>query len=374
MNNPFYVAPLGGHSPVQGLGMMQQGMQMRRENQRYDAEMQRRAQAKIEIQAAYDSNDVNKVAEVSIKYPELSKSLAGLIGYRNKETKDNDQQTSYKIIGDPANTEKYLQEHADFITSQGGDPTGTLKDIQLFKSNPANYVKGREVMAASIDGKGLLDFKKSLGSGEMDDNLLKIKEETRKDVRTKTNKYRAAAAVITSNRDKLANLIKRIELGDRYAVSQSLVALVKIGDPASIVSVNEMEGALNTEDPISTVAKLLLSKGAPQEVIDSITTKLDLLNPENINTEHLMATADAMMSSSIPALQSQFEEARDLAAENLTDDGYNSIFNKPLIDAMGGLSEYLPDVALPDGVTEDDIKHTMKKHNLTREQVLERLQ
>lgn len=209
-----------------------------------------------------------------------------------------------------------------------------------------------------------------------------IRKEVRSSIGKKLGALQKQASVLDENYGKLNNLTNEIKKGNRSAVSQALVALVKLGDPGSIVKESEMEAALNAENPVAA----LQSKGIDTSVIDSIVRKIDPLNPEAINTDELLSTAKAQMAANVPSIQNQYAEQKELANLNLTEKGIGSLFSPRFEERIGGLSRFVEskpenvDEERPvvsssryGDVTEADILETMRANNMTRAQVLERL-
>jgi len=168
-----------------------------------------------------------------------------------------------------------------------------------------------------------------------------LAKEVRANLRKNVDTIKADVSAMTSNFKKLENLSEEIRKGNRQAVSQGLVALVKIGDPTSVVRESEAAGALNAQDPLAAMASLLMSKGTSQEVIDAIIKKIDPLNPTNIKPEDLMATANAMISANIPAIKERYTEAYELGETNLTSRGLGSIFTKEFDRQISDLDRFL---------------------------------
>lgn len=180
------------------------------------------------------------------------------------------------------------------------------------------------------------------GSGvDTSKNILKIREETRGQIRKDVSGIAKEMDVVKTNWGKLKNLTAEIDKGNRNAVPQALVALVKLGDPGSIVSQNEMIAALNQKDPVAAVAGLLTSKGVNNDVTSSIVAKLDPLDPTNVTTSDILSTGNAMVSAFVPNLQRRLSTSEELAQQNLSSEGINSLFTQSLRDDVAELSNLL---------------------------------
>ena len=139
------------------------------------------------------------------------------------------------------------------------------------------------------------------------EQMLKDDSDIRKEVRGEARKGRNAIskemAVTRENFNKLQNLSGQVKKGNRSAVAQSLIALVKLGDPSSIVKESEMVAALNNQSPVAALTDMLASKGIDGGVINSVAAKIDPLNPNNINMNDVLSTAQSMVNANVPSLQ-----------------------------------------------------------------------
>lgn len=173
---------------------------------------------------------------------------------------------------------------------------------------------------------------------ERDGNL----DEIRKEVRSRTGKGFSSladqATVVETNFKKLDNLSSEIRKGSRSAVVPAIVAMVKLGDPTSVVSQEEVRSALNNEAPISALASLFREKGVNGGVIDAVLTKLDPTAPENINVDEMMATAQGLLTANIGSIQTNYADTYQVASDNLTADGLRSVLPKNLGQRINALS------------------------------------
>jgi hypothetical protein len=265
-----------------------------------------------------------------------------------------------------------FRDRLQAIKDLGGDPTetqDTLNDllagnVDKVKANLKDVVRGaqiRELLPETSaskfieirDGKALFQTPtgieaqdiKGLGLGPQAPE--EIRKETRGEVRKQVGSIDKEVNVIRSNWTKLNNLAGEIRKGNRQAVPQALVSIVKLGDPGSIVSTNEMRGAINAEDPISAVFNLLTSKGVDSDLSQSIASKIDPLNPDNIKVDDLLATGRATVSAFIPSLQERTASAEEQAKNTLTPAGTRSLFTESFRKRIAGLSELLPQGGQP---------------------------
>ncbi|MBY8138827.1 DNA transfer protein [Vibrio fluvialis] len=110
---------------------------------------ERQNQAQTEISGAIQSGDPNQIAQVSLKYPQMSEAIRSAFNFKNDATEKNFLDTNFKILSDPQNAEKYLNERANYVQSIGGDPAETLGRIQMLRSNPEQFIKTTEGITAA---------------------------------------------------------------------------------------------------------------------------------------------------------------------------------------------------------------------------------
>jgi len=220
-----------------------------------------------------------------------------------------------------------------------------------------NLEIGAQDMRASmaLEQAGFGDVLKSIQPKE-DKNLLKIREETRSRIGKSLDSIGGKMGSLTDNYKKVASLSKEIKKNNRYAVAQGLISLVKLGEPNSAVLASEMEAALNQKDPYAAAVAVLQKNAGSSEFAQSLSAKLDPLNPENVNIEDLMAVAGAQVRAQVPTLLSEYSEAEQLGADNLTQAGYKSVFGKGFANRIDKLATL--------GMSEQDKEmYTFAKNN-----------
>ncbi|MCG6365118.1 phage DNA ejection protein [Vibrio fluvialis] len=106
-----------------------------------------------EVSAAFQSENPDAIAQAMLKYPEASELINKAFNFRNEATRNNFLDTNYKIMSDPKNAEKYLNERVDYLTRIGGEPAETLNRIQILKNNPERFMKMTKGYTASLSPK-----------------------------------------------------------------------------------------------------------------------------------------------------------------------------------------------------------------------------
>lgn len=131
------------------------------DNRAKNLALEKQKQMQSEIGAAMQSGDPNVIAQVSLKYPQMSEAIRSAFNFKNDATEKNFLDTNFKILSDPQNAEKYLNERANYVQSIGGDPTETLGRIQMLKSNPEQFIKTTEGITAATSPERYNAYKSS---------------------------------------------------------------------------------------------------------------------------------------------------------------------------------------------------------------------
>lgn len=201
-------------------------------------------------------------------------------------------------------------------------PTATASRIDFAKIDPSKFTQ-ESVAAAEQSGR----YSDLVPIGDPSTEPVYIGE-LRKELRTDVGKLETEARALTTNFNKLNNLAAEMRTGkNRTAVAQGLVALVKLGDPGSVVKEEELKQALGAQSPTAAVADLLRDKGTSKSVIDAITQAIDPLNPASVNVDSILATAEAMLRPNAEAIASSYGAAKERSGQ-LSEAGRNTIFDQ----------------------------------------------
>lgn len=218
-------------------------------------------------------------------------------------------------------------------------PLDTL--IQSGIDQPDDFVEGLGLAKDALVEQGLL---KPAGDDAQIKSIAENRKEIRKSVRGQIKGLRDEEGTITTNFRKIRRLGDEIDKGNRSAVSQALVALVKIGDPTSVVRPSEAAAALNNP---SVLAALFTDAGTDQRITDAAIRAIDPLNPGVLNKDAILATADAMVLASVPGIQARFGDAKEEGG-GLTRNSFDSIFTGRLESRINALSNLVPKKEMTD--------------------------
>lgn len=119
-----------------------------------------------EINQGLKSGDPLSIAQLSIKYPQMSEQIKGAFGFMDEATEGNFRDTNFAILSDPSNTEKYLNERISFLESVGGDTSQPMARLEMYRKNPEQFLKTTEGITSAMYGPQYKSWSESQRSGE----------------------------------------------------------------------------------------------------------------------------------------------------------------------------------------------------------------
>ncbi|CAH9011692.1 putative DNA injection protein [Vibrio phage 199E37-1] len=166
--NPDYSGLLNaGAQQAQALGNLgAMGGQLLGQRRQQEQAQQYQQQQQQEVSDALASGNPAMVAQVSMKYPELSDSIRKSFEFQNDATEDNFKSTNFSIISDPGNTERYLTERVSFLESMGADATKPKARLEMYRSNPEKFIETTRGLTAAAYPKEFSDYEKAIASGK----------------------------------------------------------------------------------------------------------------------------------------------------------------------------------------------------------------
>jgi len=252
------------------------------------------------------------------------KNAVGTIGLANKFLMGG---TSPKEVG------AYLLEQAQLLGEQG------FATQQLERAGNAFLSGDPQIIAQEQDAFAQLAAQFETAGGDADAS--DIRKELRGGLRKNFDSIIKEESAITTNYKKIQGLLGEVGKGNRTAVAQSIVSLVKLGDPGSTVSGQEMVAALNNQDPTGAFTNLILSTGASEEVKQAILNSFDPLNPNTFSVDNFQATADRVLESQVGSIQSRFNDFSTQGRSNLSQQGLDSVLPKGLQSRIDKLSDLM---------------------------------
>jgi hypothetical protein len=239
---------------------------------------------------------------------------------------------------------------------KSGDVAGAIGDLQalefeavqrgLLPEQKPEYLTNAQVSDTGqaykmVNGKPVaVDVEGYQAKPKEDKNGDEIRKETRSELRQNLKAISSEVGVIKSNYKKIEELSKEVSKDNRTAVAALMTALVKLGDPGSIVNTSEMENALNSQNPLAYFAEKGINVDA--KAFDTVMQKIDPLSPGNIDVNNVKATARALVAANVPDLLSRYDTEYKRGQGNLTEAGFKAIFMDGLDSRVKSLSELLP--------------------------------
>lgn len=162
--NPFYIDPMGGYggSIVQGLSGLGQVLGQRQQMKQQEAEKQQLIQ---EAQEVFSSNDPNRIAEFSLRQPQMAEQVSKAVGFKSDATKRNMVESMGRILAGE-NPEQVIVERAQMVQEQGGDPINTLQELDVYRQDPQGYMQKVQRSYALLDPQGFTAYRQAMAAGQ----------------------------------------------------------------------------------------------------------------------------------------------------------------------------------------------------------------
>lgn len=144
----------------QQLGGQMRQKQAQEQQTAYNQSMQN------DIGAALKSGNPMEIAQASIKYPEMAKTLRDSFKFASEDTEKNFKDTNFKILSDPENAPAYLQERISYLDSIGADSSKPRARLKMQQENPEQFLESTRGVTAGLYGKELLDWDKAMKGDE----------------------------------------------------------------------------------------------------------------------------------------------------------------------------------------------------------------
>jgi len=252
--NDFYVQPgndlsqsLSGLSGT--LGQMREEKARQAERQRLidaEAEKEKRIQerftaAKTAAQAALQSGDPGKMAEVTLEFPEIGQGLSQAFGIVDDEKKRKASGFARELVTNPQQADQIYRSRIEEIQARGGNPADTIRSYEAFKQNPEGELKNLQFMWAAMDkdSYGAFSDERKMQQKALAEEA-KIAREDARFAQSEAGKNSRAAmnaadraitrdiALLTAKQNAEMNDLKRQELGVKIAEKQNKLEQGKI--------------------------------------------------------------------------------------------------------------------------------------------------
>lgn len=322
------------------------------------------------------TGDTDAIADFMLKNPQAAAALSNVSNFRSQATKQNAVESAVGVLTGQLSPEDAINSRANFIRSQGGDPSDTegLRSVAgdpeaakraawgtLAVHAPDVYKNLRETLIGDTaegftlsPGQTRFDAQgKPIAVGSKDhakelDRELKLADSKF----DKASKLRKEIFAVSSDFRKVEDAFGRIEAATQDPSPAGDLALIfnfmKILDPASVVRESEFATAQN-------------AAGVPERVRNAYNRVFsgERLNPNQ--RKDFVNQANNLFKSA--------KKNNDRRVSTILGVGKRNDISE--IDLIGDIEPET--AALPPGVTEEDIEFTMNKHGLSREEVIQRM-
>lgn len=166
--NPDYSGLLNaGAQQAQALGSLgAMGGQLLGQRRQQNQAQQYQQQQQQEVSDALASGNPAMVAQVSMKYPELSDALRKSFEFQSDATENNFKSTNFGIIADPASTEQLLTDRVNFLESMGADATKPKARLEMYRANPEKFIETTRGLTAAAYPKEFSEYEKAVNAGK----------------------------------------------------------------------------------------------------------------------------------------------------------------------------------------------------------------
>lgn len=273
----FFVQP--GNDLSQGLAGLSDTLGQMRQEKAREAERQRlideeaareqRIQerfmaAKAAAQSALQSGDPDKMAEVTLEFPEIGQGLSQAFGIVDAEKKQKAAEFARALVTNPGQADQIYQARIEEIQSRGGNPADTIRSYKAFQQSPEGELKNLQFMWAAMDkdSYGAFSDERKMQQKALAEEA-KIAREDARFAQSEAGKNSRAAmnaadraitreiALLTAKQNAEMNDLKRQELGVKIAEKQNKLEQSKIEFQKDIDSgVSKIDSSIEAADKL----------------------------------------------------------------------------------------------------------------------------
>jgi hypothetical protein len=405
--NPFYVQPMGDYSQqLAGIGQTLQQI---------GAEKKRQArfnEVKSAMQGAWNSKDPDQMMQVAIEYPEAQATVKQMFGLVNQQTEDAATRTYRRVLADPKNAEKYLSQGIKSVQDAGGKPGNMLTDLGMYRRNPQGALRNMAMTYAAADPQGyraLSDADKAARKNAEPGDTAAIKDlkfytELKKTDPELAKQFGQERGYVSDEGKELSVFLQKrlAESADNAIQSAGNVRgyeilaseFDKIPDTGGAVSKwdETLKQVTGSEDAVSqlrrryngVIASQIMANLPPGAASDADVALARSGFPESTAKPAYLAS----FLRGLAKIESAKAEFNEFKADYISKNGHErgmlaawketkGIGEEPAeaapTETVDATTVILTHPQLGD-VTEADIQNTMGKYNMTRQQVINRLQ
>jgi hypothetical protein len=290
-----------------------------------------------------DQDALNQIALQGPDGAELAGSLQQIVASRNEQQVGLAQRQIKKqgtflasiVKAKPEVQRRKIFEQANKLLSEGDRERGA-EFLRISQLKDELEIQG-EIESGLVLSQGGDKFLQGFitQTGDRKKVINKINEETRGRIGKQLTTVKDTVSSIESNARKIKGLTKQIEKGNRGSVAQTIISMVKLGEPNSAVLVAEMEAALNNPALMAGALKAIEDQ-ATTPALKALATRIDPLNPENIDINDILSTSNAIVQGQSQSILDNFNDARSQSID-LTEEGSRALFAGNISDRISNL-------------------------------------
>ena len=405
MANQFYVDPAASRGALQGIGALASGVMQKRQEQ----QEQERMQGIIsKAQDLYSSGTPEQIAEFAIANPEMGEILSQQVGFRSEATKQNMIDSMRQLMtATPEQAEEIFAQRIQTVLNEGGDPSDTIAEFETFQRNPEGFRTSMEMAYAGMDPEGYQAYQgaqKAAGAATTGDTANLREFETWRAMPEGPEKDalgRMIKAVPRAREDLSALAEKQLDLAINNAITagnaatsyDSLAEQFKNLDAqgGAVASVGrrfrEFTGLENAETQLRQEYAKLRNSQVVKDLPPGVASDKDIdmikegFPKDTASPAYIASWMESM--AKVQRADMMFNEFKaNYISENNSQKGMLKAWKKRVAemkeeqpeDDQGDKSNVVFTSQQYGDVTEDDIQETMRANNMTREQVMQRLQ
>ena len=315
--NPFLVTPHG--DITQGLGMLDQALQYRKQQQEQQQLNQQQQQAQQQLNQqqhqaqqaaseAFKSGDSDAIAQAMVDHPQMARALESAQNFKSAATKQSLVNSARNILLNPNDSEEILKKRIQTVQDAGGDASDSMAALQEYKQDPKGFMQNVKNVYATYDPKGFQAYQSAqpqqaepmtpyqqgmLNINQQNANIRRLQleqkalEDKAKEKNTSLNQQ-ALQQKIKVNKQNQAQLMQERKAGltSAYTNATDTINLAK-----TIMNSKGLSGATGVSSLFPTIPGSDTAK--TEALIDTLKSKTFLDSVEKIKGAGLGALSDA---------------------------------------------------------------------------------
>ncbi len=369
--NPFLVTPHG--DITQGLGMLDQALQYRKQQQEQQQLKQQQQQAQQAASEAFKSGDSDAIAQAMVDHPQMAGALESAQNFKSAATKQSLVNSARDILLNPNDSEEILKKRIQTVHDAGGDASDSMAALQEYKQDPKGFMQNVKNVYATYDPKGFQAYQSAqpqhmtpyqqgmLNINQQNANIRRLQleqkalEDKAKEKTTSLNQQ-ALQQKIKANKQNQAQLMQERKAGltSAYTNATDTINLAK-----TIMNSKGLSGATGVSSIFPTIPGSDTAK--TESLLDTLNSKTYLDSVQQMKGMGALSDAEGKkLSSAIASLNTNLSE-KDFKSNLNTIIKITGRAQKKAASLMQNAGYSVPDV---DNVYDDNKSYNAFMRNL----------